>query len=100
MDISVAIQFGQLVNAAYAAPPEDLTNRVGEEVDVGPSSGTAAYKVISTIYGNDLSTDMNPSRGQNRSRLDSFSKRRTPGMSSSPSVEQKASWSGSRMPSF
>ncbi len=63
MDLSKAIEFAQLVNAAYAVPPADLTNRTGEIVRAGIISGGNAYAVVATIYANDLATDMNPLRG-------------------------------------
>ncbi|OMC52100.1 hypothetical protein A5745_02075 [Mycobacterium sp. IS-2888] len=53
-----AIQFGQLVNATYATPPSDLTNAAGQEL----SAGGVDYTVVTTIYANDLATDMNPIR--------------------------------------
>jgi len=61
MDLNKAIQFGQLVNAAYAIPPGTLTNSAGNPIIAG---GTA-YTVVATIYANDLATDINPGRGSN-----------------------------------
>ncbi len=58
LDITKAIQFGQLVNATYATPPGDLTNKAGQAL----SAGGVDYTVVTTIYANDLATDMNPSR--------------------------------------
>ena len=52
-----AIQFGQLVNATYATPPSDLTNAAGQAL----SAGGIDYVVVTTIYADDLATDMNPS---------------------------------------
>jgi Lipase (class 3) len=57
-DVTKAIQFGQLVNATYATPPSDLTNAAGQAL----SAGGIDYVVVTTIYANDLATDMNPSR--------------------------------------
>lgn len=57
-DATQAIEFGQLVNATYATPPGDLTNAAGQAL----SAGGIDYTVITTIYANDLATDMNPSR--------------------------------------
>ncbi|HTY34069.1 lipase family protein [Mycobacterium sp.] len=57
-DVEEAIGFGQLVNAAYATSPGDLTNRAGEAL----SAGGVDYTVVTTIYANDLATDMNPGR--------------------------------------
>ena len=58
LDVSKAIEFGQLVNATYATPPSDLTNAAGQSL----SAGGIGYVVVTTIYANDLATDMNPSR--------------------------------------
>jgi hypothetical protein len=58
LDVMKAIGFGQLANAAYATSPSDLTNAAGQML----SAGGVGYKVVTTIYANDLATDMNPSR--------------------------------------
>lgn len=63
MDLSTAIRFAQLVNAAYAVPPDNLGNRAGEIINAG-AAGTS-YEVVTSIYANDLATDMNPARGKN-----------------------------------
>ena len=61
MDLNTALRFGQLVSAAYAVPANDLTNRAGQSVSAG--SPAVAYEVVTSIYANDLATDMNPDRG-------------------------------------
>jgi Lipase (class 3) len=58
LDVMRAIQFGQLVNATYATQPSDLTNAAGQVL----SAGGIDYVVVTTIYANDLATDMNPGR--------------------------------------
>jgi hypothetical protein len=58
LDVMKAIEFGQLVNATYATSPSDLTNAAGQAL----SAGSIGYMVVTTIYANDLATDMNPSR--------------------------------------
>src|SRR6516162_2448710 len=63
MDLNTALRFGQLVGAAYAVPANDLTNRAGQSVSAG--SPALAYEVVTSIYANDLATDMNPDRGKN-----------------------------------
>jgi hypothetical protein len=63
MDLNSAIQFGQVIDAAYAVPPENLANRAGEIIQAGLLGGESAFEVITTIYANDLATDMNPLRG-------------------------------------
>src|ERR1700690_655323 len=59
MDVMTAIQFGRLVGETYDVLPSGLTNSAGK---VLTASGTD-YTVVTTIYANDLATDMNPSRG-------------------------------------
>jgi hypothetical protein len=61
MDLSVAIKFAQLVNAAYAIDPRDVTNSAGQSI----SAGGTTYTVVTTIYANDLATEMNPLRSTN-----------------------------------
>ncbi|MGV0069074.1 lipase family protein [Mycobacterium colombiense] len=58
-DATRAIQFAQLVNATYGTLPGDLTNKAGQAL----SAGGVDYTVVTTIYANDLATDMNPARG-------------------------------------
>lgn len=62
MNLSDAIEFAQLVNATYAIAPSNLTNSGGQALTVGGK----AYTVVTTIYANDLATDMNPARGTQR----------------------------------
>jgi Lipase (class 3) len=62
MDLNQAIEFAQLVNAAYGTLPANLANSAGTAL----TAGGKAYTVVTTIYANDLATDMNPSRGNNR----------------------------------
>jgi hypothetical protein len=62
MDLNQAILYGQLVNAAYAILPGDLTNAAGTKIAVGALN----YQVVTSIFANDLSTDMNPERGAAR----------------------------------
>jgi hypothetical protein len=61
-DVTKAIGFGQLVNATYATLPGDLTNAAGQAV----SAGGVDYTVVTTIYANDLATDMNPGRANDQ----------------------------------
>ena len=62
MDINQAILYAQLVNAAYAILPGNTTNAAGQTI----TAGAANYQVVTSIFANDLSTDMNPTRGQAR----------------------------------
>jgi hypothetical protein len=58
IDWNAAIRYARLVNDAYATTNEDLMDRRGSVISDAPE-----YTVLHSIYGNDLSTDMNPSRG-------------------------------------
>jgi hypothetical protein len=62
MNLSGAIEFAQLVNATYAIGPSDLVNSAGKTIP----AGGITYTVVTTIYANDLATDMNPTRGNDR----------------------------------
>jgi hypothetical protein len=59
MDWNTAIEFAQLVNAAYGILPNNLANAAGTTSIAGGTS----YTVVTSIYANDLATDMNPARG-------------------------------------
>lgn len=61
MDWVKAIEYAQLVNAAYAIPPDDLGNAAGAPI----TGGGRSYTVVTTIYTFDISTEMNPGRGAN-----------------------------------
>jgi len=62
MDLNIAGKLGQLVNAAYAPRLDDLTNRAGQTISAGLSGNGTSYEVVTTIYANDLATDINPLR--------------------------------------
>lgn len=62
MDINQAILYAQLVNAAYAIAPDNTANAAGQKINVGATQ----YDVVTSIYANDLSTDLNPDRGKSR----------------------------------
>jgi Lipase (class 3) len=59
MDLNSAIKFAQLVNAAYAIDPSNVTNSAGKSI----SAGGTNYTVVTTVYANDLATEINPLRG-------------------------------------
>jgi len=59
MDLNKAIEFAHLLNAAHAILPDNLANSAGKAL----IAGDTAYTVVTTIYANDLATDMNPGRG-------------------------------------
>lgn len=62
MDLDQAILYAQLVNAAYAIDPADVTNHAGDLVP----AGTLSHQVVTSIFANDLATDMHPERGDQR----------------------------------
>jgi predicted lipase len=66
MDLQAMIHFGLAVNKAYDVPPEQLKNSAGETVTVSFAGVDTAYEVVTTVYANDLATDMNPERGHRR----------------------------------
>ena len=59
IDLLTAIKLGQLLNTTYDTSPSDVTNQAGQKV----SADGTDYTVVTTIYANDLATDINPSRG-------------------------------------
>jgi predicted lipase len=62
VDLTTAINVAQLLNTTYDTLPSDLTNAAGSAV----SAGGTNYTVVTTIYANDLATDINPSRGDDQ----------------------------------
>jgi len=62
MDLNQAILYAQLVNGAYAILPGNTTNAAGQTITLGARS----YQIVTSIFANDLATDMNPSRGNVR----------------------------------
>lgn len=62
MDINQAILYAQLVNAAYAIGPANTKDAAGQTV----TAGKITYDIVTSIFANDLCTDMNPERGNNR----------------------------------
>jgi len=64
MDLNQAIQFGLLVKAAEDVLPSSTANAAGQTIPATYDPNNIGYKVITTIFGNDLATDMNPARGK------------------------------------
>jgi hypothetical protein len=58
VDVIKAIQFGHLVDEASKIALDDLTNRAGTALSIGSTN----YTVVTTVYANDLATDMDTSR--------------------------------------
>jgi hypothetical protein len=59
MDLNAAIQYGCCVKAAEDITPTDLTNRAGQAMPIGAPGNQVNYKVVATVYGNDLVTPKN-----------------------------------------
>jgi lipase (class 3) len=64
MDLNQAIKFAQLVNAVYAIQPGDLANQAGQAKNAGLGPSNTSYEVITSVYANDLATEINPLRAQ------------------------------------
>lgn len=62
MDIDDAIHYGFLVAAAYGIATSDLKQRAGECIKKEFDTFDRKYKVVSTIYGNDLGTKLHDKR--------------------------------------
>ena len=60
MNPSTAIRAAALLNAFAKTAPSDLTDATGAMLTVGADG----YSVVTTIYANDLATDINPNRAQ------------------------------------
>ena len=63
MDLHKAIQYAQVVDAAYAVPPAHTANAAGQVITISLGTTSTAYDVITTLYASDLATDINPRRG-------------------------------------
>jgi hypothetical protein len=58
LDVTKAIHLGQILEQAYDVSSSDLHNAAGRTFTVDSTT----YTVVTTIYANDLATDMNPGR--------------------------------------
>jgi Lipase (class 3) len=63
MDLNRAIQFGLLVKAAEDVLPANTGNAAGQTIPAIYDPNNIGYKIVTTILGNDLATDMNRARG-------------------------------------
>jgi hypothetical protein len=59
---ATAIQYGILVQKAEAVPPGQTVYHPGDAINVAYDGVNVNYDVITTFYGNDLATDINPDR--------------------------------------
>lgn len=62
MDLNRALQFGLLVKAVEAVLPSNTVNAAGQTIPAIYDPNNIGYTVVSTIFGNDLATNMNPER--------------------------------------
>jgi len=61
-DPSTAIQYGILVQKAEAVPPAQTVYSPGDAINVAYDAINVSYEVVTTFFGNDLATDINPLR--------------------------------------
>jgi len=61
-DPLTAIQYGILVQKAEAVPPDQTIYHPGDVINVAYGAININYEVVTTFYGNDLATDINPGR--------------------------------------
>jgi hypothetical protein len=61
-DPKIAIQYGILVKDAEAVPTGQTVYNPGDTINVTHDASNVNYEVVTTFYGNDLATDINPGR--------------------------------------
>jgi len=61
-DPSLAIQYALLVADAEAVPPNQVVYNPGAVINVAYGAINVNYTVVTTFFGNDLATDLNPGR--------------------------------------
>lgn len=61
-DLQEAIKYALLVKAAEAVPPDQTAYHPGDLIHVTYDAINVDYAVVTTVYGNDLATDVNPLR--------------------------------------
>jgi hypothetical protein len=61
-DLNQAIKYALLVRAAENVPPQQTTYHPGDVINIAYDAINVNYTVVTTIYGNDLATDVNPLR--------------------------------------
>jgi hypothetical protein len=62
VDFALAIQYGILVEKAEAVSPGQTAFNPGDVIPVIYDAVNVNYEVITTFFGNDLATDINPNR--------------------------------------
>jgi hypothetical protein len=63
-DPKILIQYALLVLKAESAPPAQTMYHPGDVIDVAYDTLDVRYTLITTFYGNDLATEINPGRAQ------------------------------------
>jgi Lipase (class 3) len=63
-NLNVAIQYARLARIAEEVPPDQTVYHPGDIINVTYDAINVNYTVVTTFYGNDLATDMNPARGK------------------------------------
>ena len=61
-DLNVAIRFANLVKVAEEVPPDQTLHNPGDTITVTYGGISVDYTVVTTFYGNDLATELNPLR--------------------------------------
>jgi hypothetical protein len=62
VDPKIAIQYAMLVKKAEEVPPDKTVYNPGDVITVTYDAIHVNYTVVTTFYGNDLATDVNPAR--------------------------------------
>jgi hypothetical protein len=61
-DPKIAVQYGILVQKAEAVPPAQTVYHPGDKINVSYDGLNVDYEVVTSFFGNDLATDINPDR--------------------------------------
>jgi predicted lipase len=61
-DLNVAIKFARLVKVAEEVPPDQTLYNSGDTITATYDTINVDYTVVTTFYGNDLATELNPLR--------------------------------------
>src|SRR5208282_1051090 len=63
-DLRQAIQYALLVKAAEDVPPDQTVYKLGDSIPIAYDAINVTYSVVTTIYGNDLATDISVSQAR------------------------------------
>ena len=66
MNLNAAVQYSLLVKLAEAVPPGQTVYKPGDVINITYNTINVNYTVITTFYGDDLATDVNPARNPDR----------------------------------